>query len=92
MQNEQPIHALRNIGQTTARWLVEAQIETIGELEHLGTVEAYRRVKVLYPDKVSLNLLYALHAGLLGIKWTDLPQELKEELKADLSAIEHVRR
>ncbi|MBV7327855.1 TfoX/Sxy family protein [Chloroflexi bacterium TSY] len=76
------------MGQTTAQWLIEVQIETISDLEQVGVVEAYQRVKALYPERVSVNLLYALQAGLLGIKWTMLPQELKEALQAQIDNVD----
>jgi DNA transformation protein len=47
----------------------------------LGVVEAYKRVKAAYPEKVSLNLLYGLQAALLDLPWNELPPDIKEELK-----------
>lgn len=46
-----------------------------------GVVETYKRVKAAYPDRVSLNLLYGLQAALLGIRWDELPPDIKSELK-----------
>jgi DNA transformation protein len=72
---------LRNIGPQSAQWLKSVGIETIEDLEDVGVVEAYKRVKAAYPDRVSLNLLYALKGGLLDIEWNLLPEKLKIELK-----------
>lgn len=80
MNNDRPIGSLKNIGHPTAHWLNEVQIETICDLEQIEVIEAYQRVKALYQERVSLNLLYALHAGLLGIKWTMLPQDIERRV------------
>ena len=60
-----PISNLPNIGAASAAWLREAGIQTIAGLERLGPVVAYRLVKQSRPE-ASLNLLWALEAGLLG--------------------------
>lgn len=63
MTNNAPIEALLNLGPKSGQWLREAGISTIADLERLGPVVAYRLVKQLQP-KASLNLLWALTAGL----------------------------
>ncbi len=75
---------IKNIGKMSSGWLHEAGIHSLADLEDLGAVEAYRRVKALYPQRVSLNLLYGLHAALLGIAWYDLPPDMKADLKAQV--------
>ncbi len=47
--------------------------------------EAYRRVKALFPNRVSLNMLRGLETALPGIRWTELPEEIKADLRAQLS-------
>lgn len=51
---------LRNIGKTTARWLEEIGITTPEDLQRVGAVDAWRRMKSAYPDQVTLVGLYAL--------------------------------
>jgi hypothetical protein len=75
-----PIENLRNLGPASAVWLREIGITTIGELERLGASTAYRMVKQQQP-KASLNLLWALAAGLQDRDWRDLTEEQKEELR-----------
>ena len=73
---------LRNIGPTSARWLAEVGIETEADLEEVGAVEAYRRVRARQP-RASLNLLYALEGALLGLPWNGLPPEVTERLRRE---------
>ena len=74
--------AIRNIGPKTRSWLHEVGIHTLADLEDLGAVEAYKRLKVAFPDKVSLNALYGLQGAILNIHWNALPPDMKAELVA----------
>lgn len=78
-----PIDNLPNLGPTSATWLRDAGIKTIVDLERFGPVAAYRLVKQRYPQ-ASLNLLWALEAGLLGKDWRELDDHDKEQLKRQL--------
>ncbi len=80
MTADLPIESLRNLGPISGQWLREAGINTIAELEHLGPVVAFRLVKQHQP-KASLNLLWAMAAGLKGKDWRKLSEEEKEDLK-----------
>lgn len=75
-----PIENLRNLGPANAAWLREIGITTVGELERIGAVVAYRLVKK-HQVKASLNLLWALAAGLADRDWRDLTDVRKEELR-----------
>lgn len=75
----QPIENLRNIGPASARWLREAGIQTIADLQRLGPAMAYRIVKQRQPE-VSRNLLWALAAGLLDCDWRELSDQRKQRL------------
>jgi DNA transformation protein len=57
------------------------------DIETLGVVEVYRRLKGAYPHKVTLNALYGLQAAVPGVHWLALPPEMKEELKAQASQL-----
>jgi hypothetical protein len=72
---------LRNIGPRSAEWLMSVGIQTSEDLQEVGVVEAFVRVKEAYPDRVSLNLLYALQGGILDIEWHLLPERMKNELR-----------
>lgn len=79
-----PSPSLKNIGLQSTAWLAQVGIQQREELEAIGAVEAYLRVKHAFPDRVSLNLLYALQALLLNVRWNELPAELKAELRAQV--------
>jgi DNA transformation protein and related proteins len=83
-----PITSLINLGAKTANWLAAVGIHSAEDLEQFGVVEAYCEVRKLYPDRASLNLLYALQGALLGIPWNLLPEAMKEELKHQLLELE----
>jgi hypothetical protein len=72
---------MKSLGPKSSEWLASVGIHTLDDVAALGVVEAYKRVKAAYPDKVSLNLLYGLQAALLDISWNELPPDIKAELK-----------
>jgi TfoX-like protein len=76
-----PLSSLKNLGPKTQSWLHEVGIHTLEDIGALGAVEAYKRIKIAFPDRVSLNALYALQATLLNIHWNALPPDMKEDLK-----------
>jgi DNA transformation protein and related proteins len=80
-----PVARLRNLGPKSARVLAEAGIRTIAELRHLGPAKAYARAKTLAPKSVSLNLLWAVAAGLDDRDWRELTQSEKDSLLAQIS-------
>ncbi|GAB4577572.1 MAG: TfoX/Sxy family protein [Anaerolineales bacterium] len=79
-----PIKKLPNIGPKSAQWLEAVGIKTLDDLEELGAVEAYRRVKAAFPERVSLNMLWGLQGALLDLPWNELSPEMKEKLKKQL--------
>ena len=77
---------MRNIGPKSKQWLASIGVHTLDDVVRLGVVETYKRVKAAYPEKVSLNLLYALQAALLDLPWNELPPDIKEELKQQVES------
>jgi DNA transformation protein len=75
----QSIENLRNIGAVSGAWLQEAGIGTTADLKRLGPALAYRLVKQRQ-SKTSLNLLWAMAAGLADKDWRELTKVEKEEL------------
>ena len=75
---------LRNLGPKSRQWLAEIGITTFEEIERLGSVEVYRRLKASRPREVSLNMLYGLEAAILDIPWQHLPQDVKDQLKVQV--------
>ena len=87
MRNARPVSSLRNLGPKSAMMLAEAGIATLDELEVLGAVKAYARVKTLRPKFASLNLLWSMAAGLEDRHWNDLSTDEKSALLAELKAL-----
>lgn len=79
----QPIENLRNIGTISADWLREVGIKTIADLREIGSVQAYQMVLRREPS-CSLNLLWAMTAGLEDRDWRELSEDEKERLRNEL--------
>lgn len=75
---------LKNVGPKTEPWLREVGIHGYEDLNRIGSVEAYRRLKSKYSGKINLNALYALEAALWDIHWLDLAPEIKAQLKQEV--------
>lgn len=70
---------LKNIGPKTERWLREIGIHAYEDLHRIGSVEAYLRLQIQHPGKISRVALYALEAALWDLHWLELPTEIKEQ-------------
>ena len=76
----EPIGNLRNLGPASAAWLREAGIATIADLERVGPAFAYRTVKRMQSN-ATINLLWALAAGLGNRDWRELTEAEQENLR-----------
>jgi DNA transformation protein len=74
------LSALVNIGAHTEQLLHEVGIDTQQELQELGPIEVWRRIKHLHPEKATLTRLYVLQGALLAVPWSHLSEELIEQL------------
>lgn len=74
-----PIENLPFLGPVRALWLRAAGIATIADLERVGHLAAYRRVRLQQPA-AGATLLWVLAAGLLGRDWRELTGEEKDAL------------
>ena len=81
MNPNAPVIALKNIGEVSAAWLGAAGVRHIRDVQKLGPVAAYWRVKNRQP-RACLMLLYALEAGLRGVALNDLPPRERQMLKS----------
>lgn len=81
-----PVADLRNFGAVTAQRLTEIQIHTLGDIEALGAVETFARLRFAFGHAVSRNALHALEATLRDVDWRDLPVEDKAVLDAEAEA------
>lgn len=82
--NGTPIDELPNLGPKSSLWLHDVGIHTVEQLSAAGAVEAFIRVKHA-GHNASLMLLWALEAGLRGVHFTKVPEQVKRELLADLA-------
>lgn len=72
--------SLKNIGSEMERKLKKVGINSAEELKQIGSKEAFFRLKVLYPE-VCLVHLYILQGAVDNIKYNQLPEEIKKDLK-----------
>ncbi len=72
---------IRNVGPKSAAWLRQVGVRTQDDLNRLGPVEAFMKVKRA-GFRPSLNLLYSLAGAIANCHWADLPDERKKELVA----------
>lgn len=78
---------IRNVGPKSAAWLRQIGVRTTEDLERIGPVEAFLKVKRA-GFRPSLNLLYSMAGALADCHWADLPEDQKQELIAALESAE----
>lgn len=77
---------MRNIGPKSRAWLAEIDIHGMDDLQALGAVETYARLRFLFGSKITRNMLHALAAALAGIDWRRLSPDQKAELDQQAAA------
>ena len=70
---------IKNIGPKSMAWLRQTGVRTQEDLESVGSLAAYVRIKRA-GFKPSLNLLYALEGAILGCHWQNIPDARRSEL------------
>ena len=78
---------IRNVGPKSAAWLRQVGVRTTEDLERIGPVETFLKVKRA-GFRPSLNLLYSMAGALADCHWADLPEDRKQELLLALDAAE----
>jgi hypothetical protein len=81
-----PIENLKNLGEKSAVLLHEVGIHTIGDLQRIGPVEAFVRMRIAGKNP-SLVYLWALVAGLRHEMWTKVTDAEKRMLKAEVESM-----
>ncbi len=69
-----------NIGKDTERRLLSVGVNSFAQLKKLGSKKAFLLLQTLDPG-ACLDLLYGLEGAIQGIKWHELDEEKKEELR-----------
>ena len=78
---------LPNIGVKLEEQLIVAGIETPEQLRELGSREAWLRLRRM-DSNVSLTRLYALEGAVRGMRWHQLDDDIKRELRSFADEIE----
>ena len=73
---------LPNIGRVNEEKLLDAGIDSPGRLRELGSRKAIELVRGTSDPGACLGMLYALEGAIRGVRWHDLPAEVKDELRA----------
>jgi TfoX C-terminal domain len=81
MKHAMKISKMRNLGSKSEAMLAKIGVNSSIDLEHLGAVEAFRRLRAS-DEKVSLVMLYAMHGALTNQAWEMLPADEKQALKS----------
>lgn len=71
---------LPNIGAKLEEQLKKVSINTLQDLQDLGSKEAWLRIKAI-DDSACIHRLYALEGAIQGIKKSELSIDIKKELK-----------
>ena len=69
-----------NIGKVLEKQLNDVGINTIGVLVNLGSKEAWLKIKEI-DDSACLNRLMALEGAIQNIRWHNLSEEDKDNLR-----------
>jgi TfoX C-terminal domain len=78
---------IRNVGPKSAAWLRQVGVRSTEDLERVGPVDAFLKVKRA-GFRPSLNLLYAMAGAIADCHWAELPEARKQELLEALQAAE----
>lgn len=78
------LEEMQNLGPKTSERLRSVGIDTPEKLLKIGAVEAYCRLKMLYPDTTSLLALTAIEGAIMDIHWQDVPDVLTDALKLEV--------
>lgn len=80
---------LLNIGPKSTKWLNAIGVNTLADLEAIAAVPAYNLIKA-QGYNANLNLLYALHAALTGLRWNELSAETKRQLQEEAAGFHFI--
>lgn len=77
------LERMPNLGPVSAARLRAVGIETPGDLRRAGAVEAYLRLRRRFPVETLPITLYVLQGALSGVRWYELPEEVRAALAAE---------
>jgi hypothetical protein len=71
---------LPNLSSVSTQWLAAVGIHTLDDLREVGVITAYNLVTA-HGHNTSLDLLWSLQGALTDVRWTDVPESVKQDLK-----------
>lgn len=71
---------LPNIGVKLTERLSEAGFQSLSDLKSMGAEGVFLKLKTVFPD-ACVSTLFAIEGAILGIRWHDIPEQRKRELK-----------
>ncbi|GHU90845.1 competence protein TfoX [Spirochaetia bacterium] len=71
---------LINIGKKLEKQLNEIGVKTFDELKNIGSKKAWLKIRDMDPS-ACYNRLCALEGAIQEIRWHNLPEKIKKELK-----------
>lgn len=74
------LSTLPNIGKVLEQQLLQIGIETTEQLKQIGSKQAWLNIKSIDPS-ACYNRLCALEGAIQNIRWHDLDDDTKKELK-----------
>lgn len=75
-----------NLGKVSTGWLAEIGVHDLAGLKRMGAAKAYLRIKANHPQRASVLLLYALHGALANVRWNEIPEPIKAQMRAEVDA------
>jgi DNA transformation protein len=72
---------LKNIGPAMTMALSAAGITTVQQLQAIGSIEAYKRIRET-GIKVDITTLYGLEGALRNTRWSYLPHYVRRQLRS----------
>ena len=87
MRRVAALAALPGLGEKSAAMLVGVGVGSPDDLDRLGPVAVYLRLRGTYPG-VSRNFLHVLEAIDAGCTWREVSRERKRQLDAEVAAAE----
>jgi DNA transformation protein len=79
---------LPNVGKVLERSLLDVDITTPEQLRSVGSREAFLRIRATVDPGACLHMLYGIESAIRGIPDTQLPQDVKDSLKAFCREVE----
>ena len=74
------LEKLPNIGKVVEGQLNQVGITTLEQLKELGSKQAWLKIKSI-DESACIHRLYSLEGAIRGIRKTQLPEDVKAELK-----------